>query len=170
MCRMFRFILVLGLVLSLGAAEVFAAEPLSVPSVDVDSLFKRVNAEKGKVVVLNVFASWCPPCRKEIPRLVNLRREFPEDKLAIIGLSVDGEPKALMNYISELRMNYPVLLAARYFTQDFSPTNAVTGERVEIAAVPMLLIFNKKGDLVQDHVGLMNEADLRAELNRILSE
>jgi thiol-disulfide isomerase/thioredoxin len=161
---MFRpfFSLVLAVFVCLGAAAAVAASPArgagDVDSVDAGEFFTRINAEKGKVVVVNVFASWCPPCRDEIPGLVNVRRAFPPDRVALLGVSVDREPKALVKYMEEMKMNYPVLLARGDFIQ-----------RVRVRAVPQLLIYNQRGELVFNHQGLMDEADIRSSIDVILS-
>lgn len=172
--RRISFLLVTGLLLCLFTAGAKAASsdksPVSIPGVDAAGLFKRIEAEKGKVVVLNMFASWCPPCRKEIPRLVNIRKELSEDEYFFLGVAVHDQPRSLVNYMSEMRINYPVLLAERYITQEFILHNKKTGERVEVAAVPMLLIFNKKGDLVSSDVGLVDEDSLKKTIQKIAME
>lgn len=151
MNRISSLLLSLCLVLSLGfALGVTQAAAEDLPGVDAKELLARVTQAKGKVVVVNVFASWCPPCRDEIPGLVNVRRSLPDDQVLILGVSVDKEPKALTKYMKDLNINYPVLLARGDFIQ-----------RVGVTAVPQLLIYDRKGELVFNHRGLVDEADLR---------
>jgi len=160
--RRFALFFALLLILGLSATSALAASPASagdIQSIDAGELLKRVSQEKGKVFVVNVFASWCPPCRDEIPGLVNVRRAFPEDQLQMLGVSVDKEPKALVAYMKELHINYPVMLAKGDFIQ-----------RVGVTAVPQLLIYNKKGELVVNHRGLVDEADLKNAVTEILAE
>lgn len=160
--RRFTFVLMmLALAFAVGTATVHAAsvKPSDIPTIDGTGLFKRVTAEKGKVVLVNIFASWCPPCRDEIPGLINIRKNFNEDQLVVLGISVDREPKALANYIGEMHMNYPVLLATGDFIQ-----------RIQVRAVPQLLIYNKQGELVFNHQGLMDEADIRDIIDEILAK
>jgi len=149
-----------ALVFVLGFTTVHAASinPGDIPTIDGDGFFKRVAADKGKIVVVNVFASWCPPCRDEIPRLVNIRWSLSEDQVVLLGVSVDREPKALANYMSEMNMNYPVFLATGDFIQ-----------RLRVRAVPQILIYNRQGEQVFSHQGLMDEADIRAAINEILA-
>lgn len=149
-------LLVLGLLLTGGA---LAASSKPVPEIDAGGLLKRIADEPGKVVVVNVFASWCPPCREEIPGLIKVRKAFPEKDVVILGISVDKEPKALTNYMSELKITYPVMLAKGDFI-----------ERVGVTAVPQLLIYNRKGELVVNHRGLVDEADLSKAIKEILAE
>jgi thiol-disulfide isomerase/thioredoxin len=154
--------LALAVLVFLASAGAFAASPPrgagDLDSVDAGEFFNRVNAEKGKVVVVNVFASWCPPCRDEIPGLVNVRQAFPPDRVVLLGVSVDREPKALFKYMEDMRMNYPVLLARGDFIQ-----------RIQVQAVPQLLIYNQRGELVVNHLGLMDEDDIRSRINNILT-
>lgn len=162
MRRFSLFVTVPALIVCMFAATAFAAakvDPKDIPSVDGGAFFKRVAAEKGKVVVVNVFASWCPPCRDEIPGLVNIRRAYTEEQVVVLGVSVDKEPKALANYMKEMHMNYPVLLGKGDFIQ-----------RIRVRAVPQLLIYNKQGELVFNHQGLMDEADIKDSINEILEQ
>ena len=143
-----------------GAAEPFTPVKLKdIGSVDAGGLLKMINKEKGKVVVINIFASWCPPCREEVPSLIKVRNDFPAKDVTFIGVSVDKEPKALVNFVNEQRMNYPVLFA----TGDFI-------EKVGVTAVPQLLIYNKKGELVVNHKGLVDADDLTQALKEISAE
>lgn len=161
MRRLTVFFTALTFVVALTAATAHAASmsPENIPTIDGGGLFKRITADKGKVVVVNVFASWCPPCRDEIPGLVNIRRSLPEEQVVLLGVSVDREPKALANYMSEMRINYPVLLAKGDFIQ-----------RLQVRAVPQLLIYNKQGELVFNHQGLMDEEEIRATIGEILAQ
>lgn len=166
------FTVCLGLCLFGATTLAMAAEkaPVNIPGIDSAELFQHIEAEKGKVVVLNLFASWCPPCRKEVPRLVNIRKDLPEDQVYILGVAVHDQPRSLINYMSEMKINYPVFLADRYITQEFVLHNKKTGDRVEVAAVPMLLIFNKKGELVSSDVGLIDETAMKSAIQKIASE
>jgi thiol-disulfide isomerase/thioredoxin len=148
-----------ALLLTVGVqrAGAASADPEDVKRIDASGLITLVAAEKGNIVVVNIFASWCPPCREEIPGLINLRKDFPTDRVTFIGVSVDKEPKALYAYMGEMRINYPVLLAAGDFLQ-----------RTGVTAVPQLLVYDHKGDLQINHRGLVQESVLRSALNRLL--
>ncbi|MDR0339017.1 MAG: TlpA family protein disulfide reductase [Desulfovibrio sp.] len=141
---------------ALAASEVKAGD---IAAMNAGDLLKRVSAEKGKVIVVNVFASWCPPCEDEIPGLVNIRKTFPEDKVLILGVSVDKDVEALTHYIKKLNINYLVTLAKDDFIQ-----------RVGVTAVPQLLIYNKTGELMVNHRGLVDEPDLKNAITEILAE
>lgn len=150
------FWIVSGMVAAGGS---FASPPEAPPEISAGELLKRIAGESGRVVVVNVFATWCPPCREEIPGLIKIRGAFSEKELLILGISVDREPKALSNYMSELKISYPVMLAQGDFI-----------ERMGVAAVPQLLIYDKKGELVLNHKGLLDEAKLHKAIKDVLAK
>ena len=115
-----------------------------------DQLKELVKASKGKIVMVNFFATWCPPCREEIPSLIRIRKEFGEDKLLIIGASVDEDEDALKKYVAKTKFNYPVKKAG----QDLVQAAGVSG-------IPHMLVFDGKGDVIGNEAGLIAENDLR---------
>jgi len=66
---------------------------------------------RGKVILLNFWATWCPPCRREIPLFIDLQRRYEKQGLQIVGISLDN-PEAVARYWQEMRINYPLLIAA----------------------------------------------------------
>src|SRR5262249_41376390 len=74
---------------------------------------------QGKAVLLNFWATWCPPCREEIPDLIELQAKY-RDRLQIVGLSVDeGTPDAVKSFVQKARMNYPVAVVSPEFQAKF---------------------------------------------------
>ena len=135
------------------AAEI---DPASIKGLDAKGLAKLVAENKNKVVVVNVFASWCPPCRKEVPGLVEVRKALPESVMTLIGVSVDKTPKALYNFLDGMGVNYPMYLAENKFE-----------EHVGVTAVPLLLIYNKRGELVTTHEGYVDKDDLIEAVKKV---
>ncbi len=133
--------------------------PKDVKPLDANALLKTINSHKGKVVVVNIFASWCPPCREEVPGLIAIRKVFTPEQLVIIGVSVDKVPKALYNFMEEMSFNYSVFLAEGQFE-----------ETVGVSAIPQLLIYNKSGDLVTNHKGLVEQEELTKAIKSLLAQ
>jgi thiol-disulfide isomerase/thioredoxin len=113
---------------------------------------------RGKVILLNFWATWCGPCRAEIPELVALQNRY-KDRLQIIGLVVDDDDeKEIRRVIESEGINYPVALA------DPDTRFAYGG----IAALPTVFVLNSEGRVVQKHVGLFNPALYETEVRALL--
>jgi thiol-disulfide isomerase/thioredoxin len=117
-----------------------------------------LEASRGKVVLLNFWATWCGPCREEIPELIALQNRY-KDRLQIIGLVVDDDDeKEIRSVIASEGINYPVALA------DPETRFAYGG----IAALPTVFVINAEGRVVQKHVGLFNPALYETEVRALL--
>jgi thiol-disulfide isomerase/thioredoxin len=117
-----------------------------------------LEATRGKVVLLNFWATWCGPCREEIPELVALQNRY-RDRLQIIGLVVDDDDEnEIRKVIASEGINYPVALA------DPGTRMAYGG----IAALPTVFVINTDGRVVQKHVGLFNPALYETEVRALL--
>ncbi len=116
-----------------------------------------VIANKGKVVVVNFFATWCPPCREEIPGLMRIRKSFGEDKLILVGASLDENKKTLAEYMKQTKFNYPIRMAGPDLVR-----------AAGVSSIPHLLIYNGKGEAVANQAGLVSEKDLRDFLKKVM--
>ena len=101
---------------------------------------------KGKVVLLNFWATWCGPCKAEIPGFVELQAKYGRDKLTIIGYSVDDDAPKARAFAQEYKINYPVLLGeGREDVQDaFGP----------IWGIPASFLISKDGRVCKKHLGI----------------
>ncbi len=77
---------------------------------DMNGQKVALSSFKGKVIVLDFWATWCPPCKAEIPGFVELQQAYGEKGLQIVGVSVDDTPDKLKPFAAEFKMNYPVLV------------------------------------------------------------
>ena len=115
---------------------------------DLDGNDLSLASARGKVVFLNFWATWCGPCRMEIPTLIALQQRY-KDQLQIIGLVVDEDSdQELRKVVKDEGVNYPVALAPGKVRLDYGG----------IAALPTLFVINSEGKVVQKHVGLFNPA------------
>src|SRR6476660_4637142 len=100
----------------------FFRNPAAAPAFVVRDLDGREISSaslRGKVVLLNFWATWCPPCRAEIPDLVALQEKY-RDQLQIIGISEDeGGPEVVRRFVAEHRMNYPVVMTTPELERSF---------------------------------------------------
>jgi thiol-disulfide isomerase/thioredoxin len=118
----------------------------------------NLEASRGKVILLNFWATWCGPCREEIPELVSLQNRY-KDRLQIIGLVVDDEDeKGIRSVIESEGINYPVAMA------DPDTRFAYGG----IAALPTVFVINSDGRVVQKHIGLFDPALYETEVRALL--
>jgi thiol-disulfide isomerase/thioredoxin len=114
-------------------------------------------ALQGKVVLLNFWATWCGPCRAEIPDLVALQERY-NGRLQILGLNVDDEEADIKQYVRETGINYPVAMTS----------NDVRIQFGGIPALPTSFILDTEGRVVQKHVGLWSPAVYETEIRALL--
>ena len=108
---------------------------------------------RGKVTLVNYWATWCGPCRQEIPHLVELQDHYG-DQLQVIGISTDeGDPANVRAFAQEFRMNYPVVMATPEINRQFPG----------VFALPTSFVVDTEGRIVQTHVGLINPSVLEQE-------
>jgi thiol-disulfide isomerase/thioredoxin len=137
----------------------FANNPQDVPPflvTDIDGQPVSTAEWKGKVVLVNFWATWCPPCRAEIPMLVQLKNIY-KDRLVIVGVSMDDDdPAEVRKFAKEMRMNYPVVMASREIISEYGG----------VPALPTTFVVSQDGKVMQKHIGLypsnVYESEVRA--------
>jgi thiol-disulfide isomerase/thioredoxin len=139
----------------------FAAHPQPMPAFlvnDLDGEPVSTAAWKGKVVFINFWATWCPPCRAEIPILIDLENRY-KDRLQIVGVSVDdGDPADVKQFVKEAGINYPIVMADRTIVKEYGG----------VPALPTLFVVNPDGNVVQKHEGLFSNELYEAEVRLLL--
>ena len=125
----------------------FAKDPEAAPPFLVRDLSGNVvstAALKGKVVLLNFWATWCGPCREEIPEMIKLQARY-KDTLQIIGASEDeAPPEQVAKFAQESGMNYPVIMSSAQLEREYGG----------VAALPTTFLINPEGRVVQKNVGV----------------
>jgi len=129
------------------------------PGMDAMLLLSEIDQHKGKVVVLNFFATWCAPCQEEIPGLVRLRRNYPVGKVAILGISLDEDPALVPPFVGKYGINYPVRMASRDVLRMFN-----------IRSVPHNTVYDATGRLAVNQPGLIAEEDFKDAIDRLLEQ
>jgi thiol-disulfide isomerase/thioredoxin len=114
---------------------------------------------KGKVVVLNFWATWCPACQQQIPRFLEVYKKYSSQGLEILGLSIEqGEESEVISFIRSHKMSYPVAIADSALVSDYGP----------IDYIPTTFIVNKDGDIVDKHVGGLSSTQLESIIKPLL--
>jgi thiol-disulfide isomerase/thioredoxin len=144
-----------------GAACMADAKPakLDFTIKDLENQDVSLSKYKGKVILLNFWATWCGPCKAEIPGFVELQKAIPND-LVVIGYSVDDEAPKAKAFAAEYKMNYPILLGlGREDVQDaFGP----------FWGIPASVIISRDGKVCKKHIGIAPKAVFEKEVRALL--
>jgi thiol-disulfide isomerase/thioredoxin len=140
------------------------AEAIGMPA-RLDFVLKDMNGAdvdmqsfKGKIILLNFWATWCGPCKAEIPSLVELQTQYADD-LVVLGLSIDDPAEKLRPYAAEYKMNYPVLVGGREDVQEaYGP----------LFGVPVTVIIDREGKIAVKHSAIASKEQLERYIKSLL--
>lgn len=119
----------------------------------------KLSDHRGKVVLVNLWATWCPPCRAETPDLVRLSEELKARGLEVIGVSMDqGDPGIIHRFQSDYKVSYPLARGVE--------VPALQGQ----LALPTTLVYDRKGRLAGKTVGAIEAGAFRETLEALLGE
>ena len=116
---------------------------------------------RGKVVVVNFWATWCAPCREEMPEFVRAQREFGPRGLQFVGIAVD-EPDKVAQFAKELELNYPALIGG-YGAIELSKT---LGN--QLSALPFTIVIDRTGAVARTQLGPFKSDKLRSTIDNLL--
>jgi thiol-disulfide isomerase/thioredoxin len=127
---------------------------------DLDGRTVRLSDYQGKVVLINFWATWCPPCRAEMPDLVRLQREHGED-LQIIGVTYPPEKKArVRRFARSLKVNYPIILGTREIKACFSSEETL----------PLTVVINRDGKVSDIISGILLREEFDEKIKPLLTK
>lgn len=167
----------LGLCLGLGgalwldhsrqpSAQIMQQPALARPAFtlpDVTGVQRDASEWAGQILILNFWATWCPPCREEIPLFVELQSEWQAQGIQFVGVAID-EGDAVQRFVADNQVNYPVLMA----WQDGADLSRRYGNRV--GALPYTVIFDRSGRIVHRQMGPIHRAQLQQILEPLLKD
>ncbi len=126
---------------------------------DVDGTLHNISEWDGKLLIVNFWATWCTPCRKEIPEFISLQNELGDQGLQFIGIAID-KPDETRHFMQEIGVNYPILVDEDLGMQ-------LVGEYGNrLMALPYTVIIDRKGNIVHTHMGEIS----RTALEQLLSD
>lgn len=136
---------------------------LPAPDFELTSLDGRrvkLSDFRGKAVVLNFWATWCAPCKVEMPWFVDLQKRYGNDGLVVVGVAMDDTDAAkIAQFASEMGVNYPVLLGTDRVSEDYG----------NVQYLPTSFFIDRDGKLVGKGVGLIDHKEVEANVQRALA-
>lgn len=118
-----------------------------------------LSSYRGKVVLLDFWATWCYPCREEIPHFVEFQQKYGDRGLQVIGVSMDDSPQPVPAFYQQFHMNYPVVMG-----------NAKIGESYGgLLGLPITFLLDRDGRITAKHIGATDAAVFEKEIQRLLS-
>jgi thiol-disulfide isomerase/thioredoxin len=138
------------------------AAPLDFTLKDMNGVDVKLASFKGKPIIVNFWATWCGPCRAEIPSLVELQTQYGAEgkDVVILGISVDDPIEKLKPYATQMKMNYPVLVGnGRDDVQDaFGP----------LWGIPVTVFIDREGRIAKKHSGIASKEQFEQEIKALL--
>lgn len=144
----------IGLIVLLAAYAVMAdlsagtkAPIFTLPTLDGKTFTLK---QPGKVIMLDIWATWCPPCRAEIPYVINLAKKYADKDVVIVGVAVDERKGDVSSFVKQKGVNYTVAL---------DPGAQTIGSLYQLRGIPATYIIDKKGVIRHVHSGFGGPAD-----------
>ncbi|PTQ88078.1 TlpA family protein disulfide reductase [Nitrosomonas ureae] len=141
-----------------GAQAILSA---SLP--DLQGENQEVSQWLGKVMVVNFWATWCTPCREEIPEFIEAQKKYGEQGLIFIGIAIDQADKVKM-FSQEFGINYPVLVGS------FNTWSLLEAAGNRHSALPYTVVINRSGELVENYLGRVDLKKLEKMVIPLLNE
>jgi len=146
------------------ASKTYETDPVPAPDQSLKTLdgeTLNLAEQDGKVVLVNFWATWCAPCRREIPDLVNLYDELRAQGLVIVGIAVDQEGAQVVEpYVKDKQINYPIVL---------DPEQSIEKHFEAMYGLPTTYVINPDGKIVRRVLGVFPVDEMKPDLEKMLS-
>ena len=154
--RCFTFLFAVSLII----APIISFAGDAVKKIKLTELNTLLESNKSKVVILDLWATWCPPCKKEIPGFINLYKKYKDKGLEIIGVAFDENgPEVVPPFMKKMGINYPVYL-----------DGGDIAKKYDLQAYPTTIVYGKDGKAASKHVGYVSEEEFEDELRELLKK
>jgi len=127
---------------------------------DLDGRKLTLSHFKGKVVLLNFWATWCAPCRTEIPHFVEMQNKFGPEGLQVIGISMDDDAKPVREFYQQYRLNYPVALGDDKLADRFGG----------VLGLPVNFIIDREGRVHSRYLGATDVSVFDSDVSYLLTQ
>jgi len=124
-----------------------------------DIFGKKIDYDK-QLYLIDIWATWCPPCRMTIPELIKLQADYDKTKFAVLGFSVDYSPKPVVNYLENNNFNYQVAMLTRTELKQFPP----------VRGIPTMFLIDNNGTILKTYVGYTGKDKLAEDIDTFLKE
>lgn len=163
----FKFFLIIAfslLILPVLGKSQFSSISQPAPDFKITDLEGRIHTlgdYRGKILLINFWATWCPPCRAEIPDFIEVYATEKNNGLALLGLSVDNlSAEELRQFVRRFKINYPIALATEEIIRQFQPGQYI----------PTTFFIDKNGRIRYKHVGLLDKDTLLDYFRKLKAE
>jgi len=128
---------------------------------DADGNAVNLAEYRGKVVLVNFWATWCGPCEAEIPWFIEFEKKYKDRGFAVLGVSMDDDGwKSVRPYVASHKINYRVVIGSEVVSQQFG----------EIDSLPTSFVLDRQGRIASNHVGLVDKVDYQNEIVKLLQD
>ena len=141
-----------------GTCKAEAPANLNLTVKDMHDAEYRLADLKGKVILVNFWASWCGPCLVEIPEFIKVREEYHEKGFEIVGISTDDSAQQLRDFAAKYKTNYPLVQVTGEVEEAYGP----------VFGLPTSILIARDGSVCKRHFGPMTKEQLEKELKSLL--
>ena len=113
---------------------------------------------RGKVVILDFWATWCDPCKREIPSFIEMQNKYASQGLQILGVSMDDDEPPVREFQQQFKMNYPVAMGSPKLADQYGG----------ILGLPITFVIDRNGRITARHVGATEASVIEAEIRKLL--
>lgn len=127
---------------------------------DLSGRTVSLSDSRGKVVVLDFWATWCEPCKQEIPDFIAMQSKYAPQGLQVVGISMDDDEPSVRQFQQQYKMNYPVAIGNPKLADQYGG----------ILGLPITFVIDRNGRITARHVGATDPAVIEAEVLKLLAQ